>query len=77
MKISKNLLKQIINEELRNILKEVDMDSCNKHSLGFIDNKGKFIDIDESHDKYLIDKGFASPQDVYLFHLHTYTEIHL
>ena len=45
MKISKNLLKQIIIEELRNVLKEVDMDSCNKHSLGFIDDKGNFLDI--------------------------------
>ena len=63
-KLSTKEIKQIIKEELRNVLKEVDVDSCNKHSLGFIDDKGNFIDIDESHDKYLIDKGFASPEDV-------------
>lgn len=64
MKLTNKQIKQIIKEELRKVLNEVDMDSCNKHSLGFIDDKGNFIDIDESHDKYLIDKGFASPQDV-------------
>ena len=52
MKITKNLLKQIINEELRNVLKEADAYSCNKHSLGFIDDKGNFIDLEPFATEY-------------------------
>ena len=63
MKLTNKQIKKIIIEELRNVLKEVNADSCNKHSLGFIDDKGQFIKIDKSHKQYLIDKGLASPQD--------------
>jgi len=47
MKLTNKQIKQIINEELRNVLIEADAYSCNRHSLGFIDEKGKYIDIDK------------------------------
>jgi hypothetical protein len=47
MKLTNKQIKKIISEELRIVLKEADLYSCNQHSLGFIDDKGKYIDIDK------------------------------
>ena len=52
MKITKNLLKKIIKEELNKVLLEVDRFSCAIHSLGFIDLDGNFIDLEKNTTEY-------------------------
>ena len=52
MKLTNKQIKQIIKEELRKALKEVDRDSCAVHSLGFIDLEGNFIDLESFATEY-------------------------
>ena len=47
--------------QLRRIIQEVTEFGCNKHSLGYIDKDGNFLDISAeeytSHDEWLLDNG--------------------
>jgi len=60
MKLTNKQIKQMINEELRNVLNEVDREGCAIHSLGFIDLEGNFIDLQKEggmvHIDWLINK---------------------
>lgn len=60
MKLSNKQIKQIIKEELRKVLDEVDRETCAIHSLGFIDLDGNFIDLQKEggmvHIDWLISK---------------------
>ena len=52
---------KLTRRQLRRIIQEVTAFGCNKHSLGYIDEKGKFLDISAeeytSHDEWLLDNG--------------------
>ena len=43
----------ILREAIRRIIIEANDFGCNKHSLGFIDDKGEFIDLTESDQDHL------------------------
>ena len=42
-----------LREAIRGMILEANNFGCNKHSLGFIDDKGKFIDLTESGQDHL------------------------
>lgn len=57
---------ELIRESVRRIILESTEFGCNKHSLGFIDGAGKYIDLAPHSDK-AIDVGLGDNHDSYIW----------